>query len=262
MNYKKRIIIYNLLGNCFYYSGFLAIYNLIRKYSKKKYLSILMYHKIQENIDSHLVNATPTQFESQLNYLKKHYKIISFNELNNFKKDSVIITFDDGYLNNYNVAFPILKKYNSKATIFLTTSLVNKDDFLTKKLINQMNNYEIEFESHTLTHPDLTKITPQELDKELSLPIRYLKTLTKKDSKILCYPYGLYNQKVVNSAIEKGYKYAVTIDFGLNTLKTDKYRLRRIMMNPEENLSFFKLKLTPLWSSLRKLYHFGNEKDD
>ena len=44
-----------------------------------------MYHKIQENIDSHLVNATPKQFESQLKYLKRYYKIISFNELNNFK---------------------------------------------------------------------------------------------------------------------------------------------------------------------------------
>ena len=124
-----------------------------------------------------------------------------------------------------------------------------------------MSNSGIEFESHTLTHPDLTKITPQELDKEIYSPIKHLKSLINKESKILCYPYGLYNQKVIDAAIKIGYKYAVTIDFGLNTSKTNKYQLKRMMMNPEENLNFFKLKLTPLWSLLRKISH-GVIKDD
>lgn len=112
-------VIKDLFSNILWYSGVTC---LVRKISPSKKLTVLMYHKVVKK-----------SFEKQMLYLKEHYNVVSEQEVVDFyhkkkelPKNSVLITFDDGYLNNYTEAYPILKKYNIPAIIFLTTGFIGK----------------------------------------------------------------------------------------------------------------------------------------
>ena len=100
---------------------------------------ILMYHNFYKvgNDEHSNVCINIKEFEKQIIYLKKFYNIISLEKLVNhigmgedIPNNAVVLTFDDGYMNNYLLAYPILEKYNIHATIFLTTSYIDKEDWL------------------------------------------------------------------------------------------------------------------------------------
>jgi len=111
-----------------------------------------MYHKTKKKA-----------FDKQVGYLTKKYNIISIDEaINKIKKNSIqgneiVITFDDGYKNNYTEAFPILKKYNKKATIFLISSRIDSDKYAWYDIIEiffkeyKKNNYTLKIESKNYT---------------------------------------------------------------------------------------------------------------
>lgn len=131
---KQRIkyILYFLI----YYSGILNLFIRINKNRRNHSALILIYHRIIDQKDrilykSYSVHHLLKDFEKEMAYLKKTYKIISLNDLVSKIKEnraldapSIVITFDDGYQDNYRLAYPILKKYSIPATIFLTTSLI------------------------------------------------------------------------------------------------------------------------------------------
>lgn len=101
-----------------------APFNLIHNIIDKPVV-ILLYHRINNtNYNLFNINVTPDNFDKHIKHLKEQYNVISFEDLKykSIKEPSVIITFDDGYFDNYKNAFPILKKYNIPATIFVTTS--------------------------------------------------------------------------------------------------------------------------------------------
>ena len=104
----------------------------------------------------HKVN--PEYFEKQINHLVKHYKVLPLNEIFSSDKNSVVITFDDGYKNNLEYAYPILKKYNLAATVFVTYKFIDENIFAwwdrleySRKhadlsMLKSMNPYKIEKE--------------------------------------------------------------------------------------------------------------------
>jgi peptidoglycan/xylan/chitin deacetylase (PgdA/CDA1 family) len=116
-----------LLGN----SGFLTFYSFLRSRFTKYHLGILAYHSVCGQYDEDKP-LTPSQFEEQIRYLCHHYEIITLdtlvsllNEGKTPPRKTVVLTFDDGYKDNYIYAYPILKKYGAPATIFLATSFVD-----------------------------------------------------------------------------------------------------------------------------------------
>lgn len=113
-----------------------GLYNLVRKINKDK-VTILMYHGITGhahplfNFDHK--HVAQEKFEEQLQYLKKHYSLIAVEEFIEWKegkkelpKNPLLLTFDDGYANCYTQLFPLLKKYNAPAIIFLPTAYIGK----------------------------------------------------------------------------------------------------------------------------------------
>lgn len=126
-------LIRKVINIFFYYLGF---YHILRFINRKK-IRILIYHGV-ENKQTDFSLGIPSlvistkNFEKQIKYLSKSYNIISMHDLTNhikkkipFPSNSVIITFDDGFKNNFINAFPILQKYNIKATVFLITDYID-----------------------------------------------------------------------------------------------------------------------------------------
>lgn len=208
-------------------------------------VTIIYYHAINDVVSGiEELFVTPAAFDSQMAYLKDNgYTAITFDELdntNNIKKP-VIITFDDGYEDNYTNAYPILKKYGFKATIFLCSSVIDKPAYLKTLQIQEMSDI-INFQSHTVTHPNLNKLKPEELDRELSESKTVIEQLTQKQVNVLAYPTGYYNQKVIN-AVSKYYKYAVTTEKGFYYKGDNPYTLKRIYVPRELTLEGFAKKI-------------------
>jgi len=224
--------------------------SVIVRYYKKE-IPIIYYHRIVESLDEagkHGIYVTSEQFDKHLNYLKRSgFKTITFEEALEIKNRGlqgkyVIISFDDGYEDNYRLAFPILKKYGFKAIIFLVAGLeYNSWDsksnepklkMMNKEQILEMQDYGIEFGSHTLSHTDLTKISIEEAKKELSESKKILEEKLGREIKSFAYPYGNCNDEVKKIAHEVGYQSVYATDNAPLGLHEDLFQIRRIGIFP------------------------------
>jgi len=128
---------------------------------------VLMYHRVApiDEFDPHLISATPANFNMQMRYLRHNYKVISIEQLAHYRKKpnmlpkrAVIVTFDDGYLDNYVHAFPVLRKYQIPATVNLTTGYIEKRELLwwdmLEYAINNTKQKKIRLEGKTLALTD------------------------------------------------------------------------------------------------------------
>jgi len=217
----------------------------------KKEIPIIYYHRLVESLDEagkHGIYVTAEQFDKHLSYLKRNgYKTISFEEALEIKRicsegKYVIVSFDDGYEDNYRLAFPILKKYGFKAIIFLVAGLeYNSWDqksnepkliMMNKQQILEMQAYGIEFGSHTLSHSDLTKISFEDAKKELVESKKILEEELGIEIKSFAFPYGNYNEEVKKIAREAGYKLVYATDNAPLGLHEDLFQIRRIGIFP------------------------------
>lgn len=213
--------------------------------TKNKAVYILNYHAVDdETFGIEDMFVRPSEFDKQMQFLKdNNYTVISFHDLD--KVDSiekpVIITFDDGYENNYTRAYPILQKYNFKATIFVCPEFFDKINYLTKEQIKGMTDL-IDFQSHTLTHPDLTSLSDEQLEKELSESKAIIEGLTGQKVNALAYPSGYFDERIKSFAA-KYYEYAVKIGGGVYHTDEDKMQMKRIYISRALDIEGFKAKL-------------------
>ena len=136
------------------------------KYNDKS-VPVLMYHSIDYEKGNEL-RVPKEVFREQMNFLKqKGYTTLTLNELYNFfinnkpvPDKAIVITFDDGYKDNFENAFPVLKELGFNATVFVITSTVDTDkNYLTSKQLKEMDANGIDIESHTVNHEQLDKLT-------------------------------------------------------------------------------------------------------
>lgn len=234
-----------------------------------RYPRILMYHMVREHIDGAKFNklrVKPEQFEQQIRYLKQQgFHFVTMSELyhqhGQLPEKTIAITFDDGYLDNLTQAFPILQKYQAKATIYVVVDRHNRDWSTYKK--EHHNNGElmrepklsdedvmtlvksdlIEIGSHTITHANLDKLSDDECYDELYQAKHQLETLTGQKVNSFAYPFGIYSERDVKVAQQVGYETAVTTIEGVDTQQFDWLQLKRIKVSGKDSLSTFKLRL-------------------
>ncbi|NLN31399.1 MAG: polysaccharide deacetylase family protein [Bacteroidales bacterium] len=197
---------------------------------------VLMYHKIAQEEAENLYERSKTEFENDLRYLlKNNIGVISFDDLENIKSSgkmpithSVIITFDDGDRSWYDIAVPLLRKYNMKATFFLWVEKMEQHSFLNWQEIRYISNITYPggikpfvFGSHTYSHPFLeagkdnfetTGEYYQFLDWELSRSKEIIEENTPGEVSVLALPYGdgAGNREIIASAMQTGYKFIRT----------------------------------------------------
>lgn len=196
---------------------------------------VLNYHQVRNN-SSYL--AVPIDdFDAQMNYLvEQGYIAITPDALLSALEGElelppkpVLITFDDGYLDNYTNAFPILQKYGLRATIFIIPAFVGVyDNYMTWEQLQEMENGGIMMQSHTMNHIALEELPDDGIRAELLNSKNLLEEKLGHAVDFLAYPTGTYNLHIASIAREVGYKGAFTIKYGNVDLGSNLYALERV----------------------------------
>ncbi len=192
-----------------------------------KGIVILMYHSVGGNKEFFTVKTE--DFDKQMKYLKdKGFNVVKLKDLPSLKnnkniKKTVAITFDDGYMDNYSEAFPILEKYGFPATIFITTSLIGGKivarrgtelGVLSEAEIKEMlGSGLIDFGSHCHHHVKLATLNEEGVKEEFSASQKILSEISGASPDILAYPYGNFNDRVLDIA-KNFFKIIVTVRKG------------------------------------------------
>lgn len=198
---------------------------------------ILMYHTSSESNPGGLAElyVKPSEFALQLKTLKeKGYTFCTFDDFDviNTIEKPILLTFDDGYLENYTEIFPLLKEYDAKITLFLILNSITPSN-LNEEMIKEMSDSGlVKFESHTLTHPSLISASqnPTLLESEIATSKEKIEAVTGKDVVALSYPNGEFNEAVKECAA-KYYKFGVRKDLGMHNTEYDDFEVRRIRIN-------------------------------
>lgn len=242
-----------------------------------KPIPVLMYHHVNFHKDD-TVTVTPEVFEAQMRHLAlEGYRtlklggMIDLLEGRSVTNDrSVVITFDDGWLDNYLFAYPILKKYGINATIFVVTDWIDKASTImlpipksppthreSKLLIRQGRERDVvlnwdlisvmaesglvDIYSHTKSHPKCNQMSEADLSTELTESKATIEARLKRPCPYLCWPQGKYGQAAVKAATEAGYRALFTTNPGVVRPGADLFAINRIVV--KGNVAWFKRRL-------------------
>lgn len=181
-------------------------------FRSKKLPRIIMLHQIDPNFPASGMNMRPEKFEIFLQYLVKKKTVFCFvSEIEQFhgQKNIAALTFDDGFLDNYQYAYPLLKKYNAKATIFLATQIEGIEKLNPEQIQEMSGSKLIEFGAHTQHHVNLLQTSDREAFDEILKSKQDVEALVGHCSSF-AYPFGRYNEKHQQMVREIGFKNAVS----------------------------------------------------
>ena len=201
---------------------------------------ILIYHSVRPHSAGETAmqlhyEVAPDAFESQLKYLRDNgYTVISLEYLVESLSDnitlppkSIVITFDDGWKNQYGYAFPLLKKYADTATFFITSDYVGGGYFLTWDQIRVMDNSGMTIGGHTRTHPYLVSVKdPAVLKNEITGSKLLIEKQIGHSIDLFAYPYGHYNDTVIQAVKDAGFRSARSTYKGVFHTSADLYTLK------------------------------------
>lgn len=223
------------------------------KYSVPEGVSVLMYHMIG-NEPGNAAIMTEANLRIQMNYLRDHgYHPITMQELYDYvtkgaplPEKPVCITFDDGYLDSYTIVYPLMKEYGFPWTLFLITDDVGKPyNRMTWDQLREMaNSHTVTIANHTLSHPKLHNLaTRAEKEKEIVEANKALKYQLGIDNVWLAYPYGDYDDEVIDICKKAGIKMAVTTDAGRVHVGSFPYDLKRAYIGNDISIARFSERL-------------------
>ena len=239
-------------------------------YSPLTKLRILEYHSISTNGFEDQITISKEKIIEQFEYLKKNnYTTLWMSEVDQLanKKQklapkTVVLTFDDGFLDNYTELFPLLKQYNFKAVCFMVLGRIGQDVDWNGKYVNEnmklMNKQQlleigshIELGYHTFKHDNYADLTLDEIEKDLQLCQEIIKKEDLNVFPALAYTYGGYyrkkgvKQKLFFELLNKyGIKYALRIGNRINVFPLkNKYVVQRIDIRGTDSMDDFKKKV-------------------
>lgn len=214
------------------------IFNIYKSHQRPNIkIPILLYHDFVTTVpdsdpDNFNYINTPQSFEENIKtLLEEGYTVISMEQLNEAYKGNIelpskpiLITFDDGYYSNYEYIYPILQKYNVKASIFVITDKVGKEIDGIKYLgwdecLDMQNSGLVEIFSHSKKHVFYNKLPIREIRDDVKESYEIIeKHLGKKDLKVFAYPYGAYTNDTVRTLKNNGIDFQI-YDIGINNFK-------------------------------------------
>ena len=219
-----------------------------------------MYHRIVNDdfLNKDIWAINKNRFLEHMNFLldSKNLNLSSCEDIlkKNNKEISVSISFDDGTIDCYEIAAPILLERNIPFTIFIITNFAktNKYGYMNIKQIRDLvSNPLVRVGSHSVNHLDLTKCSNNQLKKEILDSKNYLEDSLNIEINMISYPYGKYNKRVQQFTKEFNYKLAFCSDFSQIYNKNLRYRIPRTEIWNKDTIKIFKEKLRGDWDWLR-----------
>ncbi|HVS31794.1 MAG TPA: polysaccharide deacetylase family protein [Thermoanaerobaculia bacterium] len=219
---------------------------------------VLCYHIVEAPQDERMEVSRET-FRQHLRYLEMTgYNVIPLRDLYEYvsgkrasiPKNAVVITIDDGWSSAYSEAWPELRERNFPFTLFIYPKIIGRTSIaLTWEQIKEMSDAGVDIQSHSLSHPFLTRGRNPSLDdaaydewlrKELSESRRLIQKHTGKDVKYLAYPYGDYDTRVARTARKAGYDAALTCEYGKVRKGSDPHRMKRFVIDKRMDFAEFR----------------------
>ena len=215
---------------------------------------ILEYHMVtvHPSPDAKPYVVPPEDFAAQLDDLAAQgYTTITPQDYARARKGKqqlpekpIILTFDDGYEDNWRVVLPMLEERGMKAAFYMVTNKIGQPGYLTWDNLFDLERHGMEIGGHTANHLPLTTLSPEQQRDELRLSKLMLEWRGLKTIYSFSYPNGAYDDGIVAMLEEEKYLTAVTGEAGLNTLTTNPYLLRRVNVPPPHfGLMEFRLRL-------------------
>jgi peptidoglycan/xylan/chitin deacetylase (PgdA/CDA1 family) len=240
----------------------------MNKLEDSKFIPILMYHSISMKNMIPLQSYYNTVTEPAV--FKEHMKILYNSGFTTMRLSDIykrnellsketgkrfIITFDDGYRDFLTHAFPVLKKYRFTATVFLPTSYISDEYSEFKGLqclrwseINELYRQGIDFGSHTVTHPELQRLSRNDIEREIQESKRHIETRLNNSVKLFSYPFAFPSSRNFRTMVEEilgkaGYTCAVTTEIGRVDTSSFNFFLKRIPVSTYDDEIFLKAKI-------------------
>lgn len=260
---RLKIIFKKILLTILSLLGYLFFANILKK---KCIWRILRYHSVSDG-RRHETNVKTSDFHAQMAFLKSNYSLISINEGvekiaagEGFDRDYVTVTFDDGYMDNYTNAYPILKKFSIPAAIFIISDyagglkLLPHDEkdrpeynyLLNWEQIKKMDACLIEIGSHTSSHFRMSRCDDEIFSSEIVGSKRKIEQNTGRVVKFISYPFGTYSDfshEWGGYLGKAGFAAGCLAAYGLNSAASGLFKLNRIGVEGSDSLFTFKSKL-------------------
>lgn len=198
-------------------------------------IPILMYHAVSDDMWGYWdLFVSPADMEAHLQYLQENgYTTVTFEDLPYVSAEDkpVLLTFDDGYDDNYTELFPLLQKYSAKATVFCITGSIENNHMMTQEQIRELSDSGlVSIQSHTVTHPFLGSCDAQTVAHECEQSRLDLLRITGKQPFVLCYPAGSVSNAGIET-IREYYDFGVLMNGGLYVTGTDAYHVPRFYVS-------------------------------
>lgn len=201
-----------------------------------KEIPVLLYHRVGYTAGG--LTISPERFENDLTQLvNSGYQAISLGQFENYllnkrmdiPEKPVLITFDDGYLDNYENAYPILRRHSMTAAFFIITGMLRSNmDRMSPEHIKEMAEAGMSFGSHTVSHRLLAELTAEEVQAELAESKTALESMIGMTVDAIAYPGGSYNSNILKIVQTNGYIAGFTVANGTCSKSSRLLELRRI----------------------------------
>lgn len=220
--------------------------------------TVLCYHIVESPQDDRMEVSRET-FRQHMRYLAMTgYNVIPLSHLYEYvsgkretlPRNAVVITIDDGWKSTYTEVFPEMQKRKFPFTVFIYPRIIGAATIaMTWKQIKEMSDAGVDIQSHSLSHPFLTRGRHRSLDddayaawlhRELKESKRILEHHTGRTVNFLAYPYGDYDNRVATTAKSAGYDAALTCDFGRVKRGSDALRMKRVVIDKRMSFAEFR----------------------
>jgi len=198
-------------------------------------MNILIFHRIVKRNISNWADIKADLIENTLKNISESGKSVSSIINASLHSDPIIFTFDDGHKSDFEIVFPLLKKYNYTATFFIVPEKIGMLGYMTWQDIRTLYKNGMEIGSHSLSHRYMTSLSEDELKKEFVESKKILEKGLNTQIKSFAYPYGDFSRRTNKLAESAGYKYICTSRPGSSS--KEKFVLNRNSIHSKMNQS-------------------------